>query len=279
MFKILIFLLSWIVSWANPNSSNICKDNPTVVHEKFYNGYHIMISSAGNQACHLLDIEKQGRRLLHDQEIGGHFYFGSNWQNRVKPFSHVTGKEEDSLLISKWTGGAHCCFSLEIFNVSRQFKKIATINGGNFYPVLKDINKDGIPEVELIDDFLAGVFSSFAQSAKGNVILKYSRGTYSVAMEYMRKNAPSLNSMNHQIKLWQKELRSHKSPEWPPPSLVQAVTDLFFSGNEETALELVDRSWPSDVSGKENFLKIYRDALRGSLFYPEFESQLSMVER
>ena len=55
---------------------------------------------------------------------------------------------------------------------------------------------------------------------------------------------------------------------------MQAITNLTFTGNKKTALNLIDRVWPTDRPGKWDFVKAYEEALRESRFYPEFERQL-----
>ena len=254
-------------------NSDLCKDNPVVVEEKTYQDYQVKISSAGDGDCHLLDIERQGKVLYHDEEIGGHFYFGADFEKGVDPFVRLTGQNDPNLVFSKWTGGAHCCFSLHVFELDKDLREIANVDGGNFYPVLEDIDHDGIAEIRVTDDALAYLFSSFASSAAGDVVLKYSNHEYRVAAEYMVKTAPELDIFNKKIKTWRKMLRKH-APDWPPPSLIQTVTDLFYTGNARAAFALVDRTWPSDVAGKEDFLKAYEEVLEKSRYYQEFQKQI-----
>jgi len=259
-----------------PQYPDVCRDNPIVIKERTYGDYQIKISSAGEQFCHLIDITKQGTPLYHDEEIGGHFYFGTDLENNGNPFAYLTNPGVVNLVFSKWTGGMHCCYSLHIFELDGKFKEIANIDGGNFSPSLEDVDYDGIPEIKVSDDFLAYLFSSFADSATGEVILKYSNidSRYRVATDYMKKPAPDLDSMHKKIRSWQRMLLKRGDPEQPPPSLMQVITNLFYTGNKRLALELVDRSWPMEMGGKEDFLKSYEEALSESKFYREFEEQL-----
>ena len=136
-----------------------------------------------------------------------------------------------------------------------------------------DLNHDGIPEIRVLDDFLAYRFSSFAYSAKAEVVLKYTAGNYSVAPELMKRAAPSWGALNAKIPGWRRILREHSDPEWPPPSLIQTMTDLVFTGNENVAYDLVERVWPPDLAGKAGFLSSYRAALATSKYYAEFKKR------
>lgn len=242
----------------------ICHLNPVIEEQQIHGNYKTTISRADDGNCHFIDIEKDGLLLYHDEQVGAHFYFGSDLEQNTNP----------NLVFSKWTGGAHCCYSLHIFELGNELNEIANIDGGNFAPELIDLDQDGIPEIKVWDDFLAYRFSCFADSAIGHVILKYSGEGYKVASEYMQKPAPNLNSLTSKIDYWRNLLQKRKDLENLPRSFMQAVTNLAFTGNKQTAMELIERVWPPDFPGKEDFLKSYNNALYESKFYPEFEKQL-----
>ncbi len=254
--------------------SDLCRESPAIEEEKTHGNYKATISRAGDGDCHFIQIKKDGVLLYHNEEIGGHFYFGADLEQKTDPFLQITGASNLNFVFSKWTGGAHCCFSLYIFELSNEFKEIANIDGGNFLPSFEDINHDEIPEIKIWDDFLAYQFSCFADSAIGYVVLKYTGDGYKVAGEYMHRPAPDLNLLVSKIESWQKLLQKRKDLENMPRSFMQTITNLVFTGNKETALELVERTWPSDFPEKEEFLKLYDDALNESKFYQEFERQL-----
>jgi hypothetical protein len=254
--------------------SDQCRKDPKVLLQRTYAGYQVKITQFADWTCSSIDIERKEKLLYHDEEIGGHYFLGSEWQKGIRPLEHLTGKRDLNLIVSKWTGGAHCCFSLHIFKLNGAFAEAGHIEGGNYYPIIKNRGNRGSPRIDLSDDFLSYQFSSFAFSATGEVILKYAGNKYEVAGELMKKPPPSLSSFARKIPLWRKELRKRESPDWPPPDLIQAVTDLVFTGNKKVAWELLDRSWPPDASGKQEFLHSYEEALGESRYYKDFERQL-----
>ncbi len=254
--------------------NNICHNNSVIIKEISYKTYYVKISRDEEHLCRSIEIERDGQLAYRDEEIGTYYFPGADFEEIGNPFVYLTNQDEPYLVFSKWTGGMHCCYSLHIFKIADDFKKIAEIDGGNFYPVLMDINNDGILEIEVTDDFLAYQFSSFAFSATGKVILKFSEDSYHVAPEYMIKSVPDLNNFNNQISSWKNKFHDDETGESPPPSLVQVITDLVFSGNKQTAFHLVDRSWPPNLEGKKEFLDSYEQTLRTSRFYREFEELL-----
>ncbi len=255
----------------NDATSEICRMTPVVEEQENHENYKVTIFSAGDGDCHFIEIEKDGVLLYHDEGIGAHFYFGSDLEKEANPFLRITGKYSLNLVFSKWTGGMHCCYSLHIFDLTDGFQKIADLDGGNFSPELRDLDFDGIPEIEIRDDFLAYRFSSFADSATGRVVMKYEGSDYRIADEYMREPAPDSDSLAVKIEPWRRSLGKRKDLDNLPQSFMQAVTDLVFSGNKQAAFELVDRVWPADFPGKVTFLASYDDALHESKYYRMFE--------
>ncbi len=255
-------------------TESICRDHPVVEKTKQFKGFTITIGRAGDFFCHFVEVKKRDHILYRDQEIGGYFYFGSDTEKIESPFRRLKPGGHLNLIFSKWTGGAHCCYSLLVFDLDDGFRIVANIEGGNFTPAFKDIDGDGIPEIEVEDDFLAYRFSSFASSAIGHVVLKLREGQYAVAPELMRKPpAFVLHRLSRKLSSWQKALRNTAAPELPQ-SFMQAITDLTFTGNKKAALSLIDRVWPADRPGKADFVNSYEEALSESRFYPEFEKRL-----
>ena len=255
-------------------SHPLCHENPIIMDQAEHEDYQIIISHAGDHMCRTLDIIKNGELVYHDEEIGGHFYFGVDIDQGSEAFPDLFSNDVVSLVISKWTGGAHCCYSLQIFELGREFKIVANIEGGNFQPYFEDLDNDGVPEIRVTDDFLAYLFSSFAYSATAEVVLKYSQGTYRVAPELMRRPAPDLRSIDQKVRSWEKEFREINAGTYPPAEFIQTITDLYFTGHKELAKQVINWSWPSDVPGKSEFIVNYEDALKESQFYKNFEQQL-----
>ncbi len=251
-----------------------CQRNPVLKRTYKYKEYEVSLLRAGEETCGILNITRNGALIYHREEIGGYFYFGDQFEDRDNPMTHLARQDSPNLLISEWTGGTHCCFLYHVFDLSDRFKKIASINGVNYYPTLEDVDHDGLQEVKILDDVLAYRFADFSRTAIGEVILKYSDGRFRVAAEYMKQKAPDLNTMDKAIQSWRSRFYAQTYIGTAPSALIQNVTDLFFSGNKTAALDLIDRSWPSEVHGKKEFIKAYLDALTESEYYPEFEKQL-----
>ena len=215
------------------NSGNCSKSTKRII-EKKAGDYRVRISHSDDRMCQHLEILKQNQVVYKEEGFDNHYTLGNDWNDRHNPYlMNLTG-HSIQLIVSKWTGGAHCCNSLLIFDVRGEFRKIDEIYGGNYNFEIVDLDHDGIPEIRLTDDFLAYLFSSFAYSARATVILKYVNGHYSVAPELMRRPV-RLKWFDAKVPKWRKLLREHRDPDWPPPPFIQAMTDLIFTGNEKLA--------------------------------------------
>jgi hypothetical protein len=61
----------------------------------------------------------------------------------------ITGAGKPNAIVSDWSGGAHCCFTLRIFELGKQFKEIAKIEAGHSDGAkFVDLDHDGFYEFE-----------------------------------------------------------------------------------------------------------------------------------
>jgi hypothetical protein len=96
----------------------------------------------------------------------------------------VNGDRQPDLVVSDWSGGAHCCYSTSIYSIGSQVRPLLTIATGNCGPgELRDLDDDGSMEVVTCDDRLAYSYCSFAESPLPRVVMAYnaSRGEYELA--------------------------------------------------------------------------------------------------
>jgi hypothetical protein len=87
------------------------------------------------------------------------------------------------LVVSAWSGGAHCCYSSGVYSVGEGVKAILVLETGNCGPgELEDLDGNGTREFVTCDDQWAYAYCSFADSPFPRVIYSYdpSRGMYVV---------------------------------------------------------------------------------------------------
>jgi hypothetical protein len=95
----------------------------------------------------------------------------------------ITGDDRAELVVTRNSGGAHCCASTTIYSVDRSRREILSVSTGNCPGELVDLDNDGVPEFRTCDDSFAGVFCSFADSPMPTVVFGYdkAKGAYAAA--------------------------------------------------------------------------------------------------
>lgn len=95
----------------------------------------------------------------------------------------INGDRFPDLIVSAWSGGAHCCYSSGIYSVGENVTPILVLETGNCGPgELEDLDGDRTLEFITCDDQWAYAYCSFADSPLPRVIYSYdrTRGMYVV---------------------------------------------------------------------------------------------------
>jgi len=249
-------------------SQPVCKGKKILISEKSYNKHTARIARSENHTCQFIDLYYEGKIIFHEEGIGAHFYFGPQLEDDANPFFYITKSDYPEFIFANWNGGVHCCYTMKILRLkSEKVETLLATDPSNFVPEIEDIDGDNTFEIKVLDDIFAYVFSSFAYSAKGRVIFRYINDQYQVSPEDTERANPTQPLTLVQLKTWQYLFKKSDHGDFPPPSFVQAMTDLFYSGNSEAAFELTEAVWPADIPGKEKFLNNYIKVLSESSYY------------
>ena len=103
-------------------------------------------------------------RLLQSGNLIEAFEFAQS----IDPLSgrDINGNGTADLLINGYSGGAHCCFSLDIFDLGSSPTNILSLDAGNCGASPVDLNGDGIFEIGTCDDSFAYRYCAYAGSPK-----------------------------------------------------------------------------------------------------------------
>ena len=180
----------------------------------------------------------------------------------------ITGDGQPNLIVSEWTGGAHCCSLVHIFEIGSNFRHIQTIDAKHGPSPRFFKNLDDRPDLEFLmfDWTFAYWKACFARSPAPTIILKYNGKQYEIACDLMRELSLSprdLNQLSTEIKLlWLGWTEYH-----PPSILWTEMLNLIYTGNMFQAWDLIDLSWPEGIGGKEQFIEEFKLQLQESPFW------------
>jgi len=188
----------------------------------------------------------------------------------VQPGTDMTGEGIPDLLVTEWSGGAHCCYSFHVFRLGGEFKKIQTI------PVFDAdesafVQRPGIPGLVLVSaDYSAFAYfpKGFAGSPAGRVFLSFQEGRFRLDAALMKADGPDKSKTEKCAALFKKS-RAWKGGQ--PMGMWYYATDLIYTGNEGAALKFLEASWGGSTVDRDKYLKEYQRRLQRSIYYPELK--------
>jgi len=218
------------------------------------------------------EILKDGETVW--SEGSGEFYIGAVRQDPARTAliplgKDPTGRARPSLILSSWTGGAHCCYDFFVFELGEEFRLIGKLEAGDdalsyFYDV------DGDERMEFVssDGAFAYFGGCFSCAPLPRVILRYKGGKYRLAGDLLRRLAPATGTMAERA-------ARAKALSWepgPPRAFWDDLFALAYAGYLSEARRWVLLTWPKDLQGgAEAAWTRFEKRLRESPYWPEIE--------
>ncbi len=248
------------------------------VIEQTYKDYLVRITGPTDYRATLmestLEIYKGDEQVFKMNEwrfYFGHLHADQHPNDLIKIGTDITGNEKPNLVVSSWSGGAHCCHSYYIFELANTFRHLDTIdvldNGSAHF---EDRDGDANLEFVMADYTFAYWNECFAESPAPRVVLRFKDDGYHIAEDLMRAPAPSASDIQERAV----EIAAH--PRWtegrPPTKLWDIMLKWIYSGNDDAAGALLDQAWPPDLPGKEEFRGAFKEQLAKSQWWPEIKA-------
>lgn len=243
---------------------------------QYFKDYAIRIYRNKETGMGYFEILRSGKRVYIQRgwkfEVG-HIQNNGKTNGLIQIGRSITSEGQPNLVVSEWTGGAHCCFIYYVFQIGDTFKLIDRLDaehGDN--SDFEDLRKDGNLEFVMADWTFAYWKTSFARSPAPTVILRYQESRYRPDLEMMRKPRPNdqdLHSMAENLKAkFADETEIDGNNKWKaPPDLWSEMLDLIYSGNRDSAWRLLDMSWPVNYPNKAEFLNDFKAQLVTSPYF------------
>jgi hypothetical protein len=245
-------------------------------NEVRFQDYKVKISELDDGGSSRVEILK-GKTPVY--EMSGHRFYigiccdGDETKTNATPIGmDITGGGQPNLIISEYTGGAHCCSLVHIFEIGTKFRHIQTLDLADSCADFKNLDSDPALELPMHDWAFAYWNACFAASPAPEVIFKYSGGQYQVASNLMRKLP------RRQAELIETAAKIKLLPEWKdpaqkfPPALWREMLNLIYTGNMAQAWKLFDFAWPEGMAGKQEFLEEFKAQLKKSLYWEQIQN-------
>ena len=190
----------------------------------------------------------------------------------------VTGRGHPNMIVSAYTGGAHCCTSHLVFELQPAFRLLATLNDAD--DDLAHFERDPVDHhyyYVTADWTFAYWPSCFACSPSAIVKLRYvddaKGGGFHLAMDKMQKPAPSAAKWNQELSTAKKAAATGGVNDigtalWGP------VLSLIYQGHSELAWKFVADAGPKAVQKPLPSLADFCSVLKKSPYWGDLKGTL-----
>ncbi len=189
----------------------------------------------------------------------------------------VTGRGQPDMIVSLFTGGAHCCSIHFVFELGPQFKLLATINDadddmahferladGHYYYVTGDGTFDYWPTCYACSPSMI-VTLQWVADANG--------GEFHVAMDKMQTPAPTTAEWNSELSAAQKAVAAADADSIGT-TMWQTVLNLIYGGHSDLAWKFVDALGPKAQQSPLPTLADFCSVLKTSPGWPDLQPTL-----
>jgi hypothetical protein len=264
-------------AFKNPQTGAACLE----VEEKGFQEKKVM----GRMAERF--IHKEGGQVVfrRTSESFGQFTLGqpAQPQNNIAQIENgtdITGHGRPNMIVTNWSGGAHCCFSHFIFELQPKLTLLAEIDdadGGDAHFA----TLDGDRQYYFVgkDWTFAYWDASFTESPAPAVVLRLvddgRAGSYRLAMDKMERAAPSSREWDKAVYEAQAAFAERNSfGDGIGSVLWSNMLNLVYTNHSDLAWKLMDDAWPAQRPGKEKFISDFCSQLKTSPYWPDLGATL-----
>lgn len=203
-------------------------------------GNHIVIedvaapANGDREGSQRLVVRRDGRDIVSIDDFRLH--------PREPVGANITGGTTPQLVVTGWSGGAHCCYTLHIVELGATPQVIQKIDAGHSdVDLFAQLDEDPALEISLPDWTYAYWPYSFAGSPVPRVILHWDGRQFSPAAKLMRNAAPL------------SQLRDRRQPQTPQESIAaifQDALDMIYAGRLVESRTLLKVLLPDTAEAK-----------------------------
>lgn len=244
------------------------------------------LTTDDESAC--LEVTHAGKAVFRKIEEGGEFSLGQKAQPEygvpaISPGTDLTGRGHPNMIASYYSGGAHCCTSILLFELEPKLRLISTLETGDSDVAHFERNmQEGTYYFIAWDEPFAYWHACYLCSPMPKVILKPLSDTkgnlvFQLDLKKMLIHAPTEQE-------WQRDFLPKAREAFAPGApfekyyvgsqLWKPMLNLIYGGQADWAWKLVDAVWPADMSGKNEFLGEFCGQLTQSEYWPDLEQQM-----
>jgi hypothetical protein len=232
-------------------------------------------------------VVRSGSRTILSIE-GADITFGQrDWALPPQSTAHKLGAGDDlngdgtpELVVFAYSGGAHCCYTVSILELSEPPLLIATIdaqNGMGIKPATADPLRRGQYDLDIPEQSFDYWNAPHAASPMPGIAYRLIDHHLSIDLPEMLRPPPAQATLDTEAARIRQAMAAPRSPL--EPDLWRVMLDLIYSGHEPAARAFFDAAWPPTRDGKEAFYASFRSVLDKSLHYRNFKTAFEARSR
>jgi hypothetical protein len=263
-------------------------DPPTATCATKYQTHSITIiqyvfATYENDAGACLQVKSAGKVILRrTSEFPEAFTLGQHADSNynfpaIANGTDLTGRGHPDMIVSEYSGGAHCCMTHYVFELEPQFKLLATLYDADDDMAHFRRAADGRYDYITADWTFAYWPDCFACSPSALVTLRWiddkNAGGFHLAFDKMQKPAPTQAQWNRALSEAQKAAKNHDINSIGT-TMWQTVLNLIYSGHSDLAWKFVDSLGPKAQQKPLPTLSDFCSLLKKSLYWPDLKPTL-----
>jgi len=237
---------------------------------------------AGHACLQVLRDGKVIFRRTNDND--GYYIVGQPADKKLKVLgivngTDITGRGHPDMIVSHYTGGAHCCLLHYVFELEPAFKLLATLDA-------KDSDLAHFADLDgnhhyyyLAEDWTFAYWpSSFAGSPSAPIVLQFVEdgkgGGFHLALDKMHRPVPTPEEWNKALREARQTLATDSLEIDSGATIWSIVLNLIYTEHSDLAWKFVDESWPAKTKVKNDWLDDFCSILKASPYWPDIEPTL-----
>lgn len=190
----------------------------------------------------------------------------------------LTGRGRPDMIVTSWSGGAHCCYTRYVFELSPALRLLQTIEDGDTEGHFE--SRGGKRAYDYLTwDLWSYWPGSFASSVQHKVILAWRGDALQLDLEAMRGPAPTPQEWTADLKAVDDAVKGDNDRETVGLALWGTTLHLIYTGHSDLAWKFVREANPDAMKGTNASLGDFCDMLQGDQYWPELRATMREMPR
>lgn len=263
LFLLVMLFVFSNISLAQSDSLQQYNFNPDVKTISFvYGDYSFKTNYDTSDWCSVLKVKYKNKEIASSSFDG--------WIDTMNVYD-FNGDGKKTVLISSYTGGAHCCVMLFIGIMENgKFFIHDTLFLGNAWYNIEDTEKDGTLEIQTGTDMFAYAFTNYAETRFPPRVYRIKKNKFKdVTKDYPEIVNAYIDELKTDLKEFTKngfecmgkEEDTFNTDAGSVKTILAAITACYHSiGEVKKGYELIDKSYK--CPDKDKFVKILKDEFK-----------------